>query len=68
MDSSYSERKRKVVNEGGLIHISFFYKIPHTNLNSKTYSSYNILLVDTTGKDVIVTLESNGEMDSIRAR
>ena len=66
MDTYYSEKKSKVKKEDGILSISFVYTIPHTNITSRTYSTYNVLIIDTTSDDVRVTLESKGEMDSIR--
>ena len=66
MDSYYHDRKTKLDNRNGIIRIPFVYTIPHTNITSKTYTSYNVLIIDKTQDTVAVTLESKGEMDSIR--
>jgi len=66
MHSYETEKNRKIVVKDNIIVLTFSYTIIQQTLSPRTYSTFNNLIIDLSGPQVTVVLESKGEWDSIR--
>ena len=66
MHSYETPKNNKIAVEEKKIILTFSYNIIQQTLSPRTYSTFNKLIINLTGSQVTVILESKGEWDSIR--